>query len=250
MQRIKRWFVSGENEVEIPTEVETMASVPREPMARRPVLITPYDEVTSRVGLRPPALLLYSANPYATMQAYTADHERVPLQLVPGVQYPVVWQPAEAVVMDESEKRLEFSIPLGRTFAVSGIMKRVEVQAYASIPISNMPWGWARLGVVGRQQFNLDVVSADFDTLTELATKRYEIEHLMKSTQEAAFMELLGLAKHMPEGQRHFAYNEMLRGLGLGGVDELLKSKDPEAAINRKIEELTKLKNEITRSKR
>jgi len=75
MQRIKRLFVKGENEVEIPGDIETGSlEVPRGPRVQGPPrkLITSYDEVTSRVGMRVPALQLHSADPFATMVAHTA----------------------------------------------------------------------------------------------------------------------------------------------------------------------------------
>lgn len=251
MQKIKRLFVKGEPEMEIPNDVETMASEPREPRMRRPQLITPYDEVRAMVGMRPPALKLYSSDPYATMDA--RSREGVTIPLLPGVPYPVVWMPAEQwrpPVMSESEKSINFQIPIGRTFASMGITKRVEIEAWAIVPISKVPYGWSRLGIVGRQQINLDVVSADFSTMAELAQKRYEVEHLIRMSGEAAFIELLEGAKHMPEAQRTFAYDEMLRGLGLGGVKGLLDAKDPEAVLTKQIEELIKRRDDIRRSKR
>lgn len=249
MKRIKGLFARGENEVEIPRDVETMVSVPREPRVRRPVLITPYDEVRTMVGMRPPCLQFYSGDPYCTFKGLTADGLDIPL--LPGVPYPVTWSAAEHwPVLSDSEKSLEFSIPLGRTFAWGGITKWVETQAYARVPIVLMPWGWSRIGIVGRKQFNLDVVSPDFSSVAEFATKRYEVEHLLKSRGEAALVELLDFAKRFPDGQKTFAYDEMLKSLGLGGMDELLTSKDPEATLEKWIAALTRAKNEMGRSKR
>lgn len=259
MQRIKSLFVRGKD-VEIPEDVETMThEEPRESMARRlfvkgrePIFVTPYEDVTTRVGMKVPALKLYSADPYCTMEA-RRECGGVPIQLPPGVPFPIVWSPSEQwrpPVMDESEKHINFHVPLGRTFAVHGMMKRIETEAWATVPIVQAPYLWSKINIIGRHQFTLDVISADFDTRTQLVTKQLEIERLLRSMGEAALTELQESAQHMPGGQKTFAYDEMLRGLRLGGVDELLKSKDPEAALTRKIEELIKRRDEFRRSKR
>lgn len=255
MQRIKRLFVKGEDEVEIPPGVETSAL--EEPRVRRlkqaPRLITSYEDVRTIVGMRVPALKLYSADPYCTMEARMAGREGPLIQLLPGVSYPVVWEPAEQwrpPMMSESEKQIDFQIPLGRTFAVSGMTKRVETEAWAIVHLSAMPYGWNRLGIVGRQQFNIDVVSADFDTRTQLVTEQLGMERLLRATREAALMEFVESARHLPEGQRIFAYDEMLKGLGLGGVNELRGAKDPDAVLTKKIEDLTRERDAIRRSKR
>jgi len=256
MKRIKGWFVKEEEEVEIPGGIETGSlEVPRGPRVQGPLrkLLTPYDEVTSRVGMRVPALQLHSADPFATMVAHTADQERLSLPLHPGIQYPISWIPSERWLhpsMSENEKHLNFSIPLGRTFATGGIMKKVETEAWATVSTVQAPYLWAKMNIVGRQQFTLDVISADFDTRTQMLTEQLEMERLLNATKETAIMGLVESTKRLPEGQRAFAYNEMLRGLGLGGVDKLLGAKDPEAILTKWIEELTRRRDEIRKSKR
>ncbi len=253
-KRVKGWFVGNrEGEFEIPGDVETRATEgPKESrvgglynyakglVLKRPPprLISPYDEVEDRVGMRVPALRLFSADPYATMKAYTTEG-RTQLTLLPNTPYPICWKTVEnwrPPMLSESERQIEFQIPLGRTYAVRGMMKSVITEAWAVVPIVEMPWGLSRMGIIGREQFDLDVISGDFDTRTELAQQRYQIERLKAMKSERSFREVVESTRGMPEAQKTYTYDSLLRSLGLGGTKELLESDDPESKIERAIE--------------
>lgn len=257
IQKLKGLFLRGSDDdqelghVPLPPSLKRRVSAGQErPM---PIGITPYDDVKAMIGIRVPALKFYSADPYASIDARLIGKNNQNVPLLPGINYPVPWIPAErwpSPALSEDERRINFAVPLGRTHAMMGMTKKVETQAFVLIPISQMPYGWARLGIVGRERFDLDVVSADFDSRTEYATKRFEIERLLRSREEKALMEIVGTADRLPEEQRLHAYDEVLRGLGLGGVDEILKAKDPEAEFTKLIEVVTKARDEYKRSKR
>ncbi len=263
MKRIKGLFKTQEEEFEIPRDVETRVTegpkegkleVVRQLIVKRPPprLITPYEDITDMLGMRVPALRLFSADPYATMKAYTAN-SKIELTLLPNIPYPICWETVEnwrPPMLSESERQIEFQIPLGRTYAVRGMKKSVTTEAWAVVPIVEMPWGLSRMGIIGREQFDLDVISGDFDTRTELAQQRYQIEHLKTMKSERAYREVVESTRGMPEAQKTYTYDSLLRSLGLGGTKELLASDDPEAEIARAIEVLTEMGNKYRRSKR
>ncbi len=265
MKRFKGLFVKDRGEeFEVPRNIETR--VTQEPGESRlekmrrlivkrppPQLVPPYEDVKARLGMRVPALRLFSADPYSTMSAYSADRNNIQLTLPPNVPYPIVWEQVEnwrPPMMSESETQLLFQIPLGQTYARLGVKKSVTTMCWATVPIVQMPWGLARMGIIGREQFDLDVVSGDFDTRTELSQQRYQIERLKAMKSEKSFREVVDSTRGMPETQKSYTYDSLLRSLGLGGTKELLASDDPEAAIERKIELLTEMKNRYRGSKR
>lgn len=264
MERLKELFVKKRDEFEVPKDVETrVAEEPgkgRFEKLRRLVIKRPppppipsYEDVKARVGMRVPALRLFSADPYATMRAYTADEGKTNLTLLPNVPYPIVWDPIERwrpPMMSESEREIEFQIPLGYTYARLGVKKSVTTTCWAVVPIVEMPWGLSRMGIVGREQFDLDVISGDFETRTELAQHRYQIERLKAMKSERAFREVVEATRGMPEAEKTYTYDALLRTLGLGGTKELLESDDPEAQLTRAIEALVEQRNKYRRSKR
>jgi len=207
--------------------------------------ITSYDKVNVRVGMRPPALKLHSADPYGRMEARSTNGGDIPL--LPSVPYPICWQPSEqwGSVLDESEKHIKFQIPLGRTWTRLGVTKDVEIEAWALIPIPQMPYGWSRIGIIGREQFDLDVVSADFDTRLQLTQDRYTVENTLRRSKEAALMEIVNFTRGMPESQRTPVLNDILNSLRLGGIEGLRNADDPEALIDKKINELVMEKKRI-----
>lgn len=265
MERLKGLFVKKrEEEFEIPKDVETrVTEEPKEgklAAARRllikkppPRFITPYEEAKYRVGVRPPALRLFSADPYATMRACTADLGRTELTLLPNVPYPIIWEPVEnwrPPMLSESERQIEFQIPLGQTYARLGVRKSVVTEAWAVIPIVEMPWGLSRMGIIGREQFDLDVISGDFDTRTRLAQQSSQMDRLLKMKYERAFRGVVESTRGMPETEKTYTYDALLRTLGLGSTKELLESDDPEGQLTRAIEVLTEEKRKYRRSKR
>jgi len=113
-----------------------------------------------------------------------------------------------------------------------------------------VPYMWSRLGIIGREHFSIDVVSADWNTRAELAEKRYEVERIKQMRGEKALNEIVGSVNGLPEVQRTPALNDILHSLGLGGIDGLLNSNDPEAEISKKIEELVRARNRLRGSNR
>ncbi len=253
MERLRGLFVKKREEFEVPRDVETRVTEgPKESrlgglygyakglVIKRPPprLISSYEEMVNRVGMRVPALRLFSADPYATMKAYTAEG-RTQLTLLPNIPYPICWETVEnwrPPMLSESERQIEFQIPLGQTYAVRGIKKSVTTEAWAVVPVVDMPWGLSRMGIIGREQFDLDVISGDFDTRTELSQQRYQIERLKAMKSEKSFREMVESTRGMPDAQKTYTYDSLLRSLGLGGTKELLESDDPETKIERAIE--------------